>query len=96
MNEQVKQLNEVLLHKVLFNEVVFKIYSSFIPNKDKTIRPHQAPWITGDKASRQNLSLEKNSEYEGFVRNDRPDDELEGIPLMISERATLIAETKWN
>ena len=35
-NEQVKLLNEVLLN----------IYSNFIPNKVKTIRPCQVPWIT--------------------------------------------------
>ena len=35
-NEQVELLNEVLLN----------IFSNFVPNKVKTIRPHQAPWIT--------------------------------------------------
>ena len=35
-NEQVKLLNEVLLN----------IYSHFIPNQVKTIKPRQAPWIT--------------------------------------------------
>ena len=34
-NDQVELLNEVLLN----------IYSNFIPNKLKTIRPRQAPWI---------------------------------------------------
>ena len=28
------------------NEAVQKIYLNFIPNKIKTTRPHQAPWIT--------------------------------------------------
>ena len=35
-NEQVKLLNEVLLN----------IFSTFVPNKVKTIKPRQAPWIT--------------------------------------------------
>ena len=35
-NEQVKLLNDVLLN----------IYSNFIPNQIKTIRPRQPPWIT--------------------------------------------------
>ena len=35
-NEQVELLNKVLLN----------IYSNFIPNKVKTIRPCKAPWIT--------------------------------------------------
>ena len=30
----------------LLNEVLFNIFSNFIPNKVKMIRPHQAPWIT--------------------------------------------------
>ena len=35
-NEQVKLLNEVLLN----------IYSNFIPNQVKSVKPRQAPWIT--------------------------------------------------
>ena len=82
-NEQVKLLNEVLLN----------IYSNFIPNKVKTIRPRQAPWIT---QTVKNFLRKKNRAYKSFVRNGRPDDKLEGIQKMISEGARLIEEAKRN
>ena len=80
-NEQVKILNEVLLN----------IYSNFIPNKIKTIRPRQAPWIT---QAVKNFLRRKNRAYKNFVRNGQPDDKLAGIQKMISEGAILIEEAK--
>ena len=82
-NEQVRLLNEVLLN----------IYSNFIPNKLKTIRPRQAPWMTQDI---KNFLRIKNRTYKSFVRNGRPDDKFEGIQNMISEGARLIEEAKRN
>ena len=82
-NEQVKLINEVLLN----------IYSNFIPNKVKTIRPRQAPWIT---QAIKNFLRKKNRAYKSFVRNGRPDDKFEGIQNMISEGARLIEEAKQN
>ena len=61
--EQVKFLNEVLLN----------IYSDFIPNKVKTIRPCQAPWIT---QTIKNFLRKKNRAYESFVRRGQPDEGL--------------------
>ena len=82
-NDQVKLLNEVLLN----------IYSNFIPNKIKTVRPHQAPWIT---QAVKNFLRKKNRAYKTFVRRGRPDDKLDGIQKMISEGARLIEEAKRN
>ena len=82
-NEQVKLLNEVLLN----------IYSNFIPNKVKTIRPRQAPWVT---QAIKNFLRKKNRAYKSFVRNGRPVDKLEGIQNMISEGARMIEEAKRN
>ena len=62
-NEQVKLLNEVLLN----------IYSNFIPNQTKTIRPRQLPWIT--QAVKKFLR-KKNHAYKTFVKNGRPKDKL--------------------
>ena len=81
-NEQVKLLNEVLLN----------IYSNFIPNKVKTIRPHQAPWIT-DKIK---TLRKKNHTYRKFVKNGQPIDKLEEIQQMISDGSKLIEDTKQN
>ena len=80
-NEQVKFLNEVLLN----------IYSNFIPNKVKTIRPCQAPWITKPV---KNFLRKKNRAYKNFVRRGQPDDKLEGIKNMIAEGSKLIKNAK--
>ena len=82
-NEQVKFLNEVLLN----------IYSNFIPNKVKTIRPCQAPWIT---QTIKNFLRKKNRAYKSFVRRGQPDDRLEGIQKMITEGSKLIEDAKRN
>ena len=82
-NEQVKLLNEVLLN----------IFSNFIPNKVKTIRPRQAPWIT---PAVKNFLRKKNRAYKSFVKSGRPGDKLEGIQKMISEGAKLVEEAKQN
>ena len=80
-NEQVKLLNEVLLN----------IYSNFIPNQVKTVKPRQAPWIT---PAVKNFLRKKNHAYKTFVKNGQPDDKLEGIKSMISEGAKMIENAK--
>ena len=82
-NEQVKLLNEVLLN----------IYSYFIPDRIKTIRPRQTPWIT---QAVKTFLRKKNRAYRSFVRSGRPVDKLEGIQKMISEGAKMIEEAKRN
>ena len=82
-NEQVEFLNEVLLN----------IYSNFIPNEVKTIRPHQAPWIT---KSVKNFQRNKNRAYKNFVRSGRPGDRLEGMQNMISKGSKMIEDAKRN
>ena len=82
-NEQVKLLNEVLLN----------IYSIFIPNQGKTIRPHQAPWIT---QTVKKFLRKKNHAYKNFVKNGQPADKLEGIQKMICEGAKMIEDAKKN
>jgi len=80
-NDQVKLLTDVLLN----------IYSNFIPNKDKTIRPHQAPWIT---QTIKNFLRNKNRVYKNFVRNGQPVEKLEGIQKIISEGSRMIEDAK--
>ena len=73
----------------LLNEVLLNIYSNFIPNKVKTIRPHQAPWITDNV---KNFLRKKNRAYRNFVRSGQQ----EGIQKMISEGSKLIEDAKRN
>ena len=82
-NEQVKLLNKVLLN----------IYSNFIPNQVKMIKPRQAPWIT---QSVKKFLRKKNHAYKNFVKNGQPGDKLEGIKSMISEGAKMIEDAKQN
>ena len=82
-NEQVKLLNEVLLN----------IYSNYIPNQVKTIRPREAPWITRNI---KKFLRKKNHAYKTFVRNGQPGDKLEGIQKMTSDGAKMIENAKQN
>ena len=75
----------------LLNDVLLNIYSNFIPNEVKTIKPRQAPWITQDV---KKFLRKKNHAYASFVRNGRPDDKLDGIQKMISDGAKLIEDAK--
>ena len=80
-NEQVKLLNEVLLN----------IFSNFIPNKVKIIKPSEAPWITKHV---KNFLRKKNHAYKTFVRRDRPGDKLAEIQNMISKCSEMIEDAK--
>ncbi len=82
-DKQVKLLNEVLLN----------IFSNFIPNKVKTIKPRQAPWITQPV---KKFLRKMNHAYKNFVSKGRPSNKLEGIKRMISEGAKMIDNAKTN
>ena len=80
-NEQVKMLNEVLLN----------IYSNFIANRVKAIRPHQAPWIT---PTVKHFLRNKCRAYKILVRIGQPEDGHEGMQKMIAEGSKMIEEAK--
>ena len=80
-NEQVKLLNEVLLN----------IFSNFIPNKVKIIKPSESPWITKHV---KNFLRKKNHAYKTFVRRGRPGDKLVEIQNMISKCSEMIEDAK--
>ena len=82
-NEQVKLLNDVLLNT----------YINFIPNEIKTIRPHQAPWIT---QTIKTFLRKKNYAYKTFVRNGQPENKYEEIQRMTSEGLKMIEDAKRN
>ena len=82
-NEQVKLLNEVLLN----------IYTNFIPNQVKTVRPRQVPWIT--HVVRKFLR-KKSHAYKNFVKNGRPENKLEGMQQMISDGAIMSQKANQN
>ena len=49
----------------LLTEVLFNIYSNFIPNEIKTARPHQGPCLTQPI---KNFPRNKNRVYKNFIR----------------------------
>ena len=65
----------------LLNEVLLNIYSNFIPNQFKTIKPRQSSWIT---SAVKNVFWKWNHVYKSFVKSSQPDDKLEGIKSLIS------------
>ena len=73
------------------NDVLTNIFSNFIPNEIKTIRPRQAPWIT---QSIKNFIRKKNRAYKNFVKNGRPDNKLADIQDMILQSSKIIEEAK--
>ena len=73
------------------NDVLTNIFSNFIPNEIKTIRPRQAPWIT---QSIKNFIQKKNRAYKNFVKNGRPDNKLADIQDMILQSSKIIEEAK--
>ena len=64
--ETFKELKCPNLHVRTLNEVFANIFSNFIPNETKTVRPRQAPWIT---QSIKNFirAYQKNRAYKSFV-----------------------------
>ena len=82
-NEQVKFLNKTL----------FTIYSNFIPNRLKTMRPREAPWMT--QAIKKFLR-KTNRAYKNFIKNGMPDDKSAGMQQMVEIGRRMIEEAKRN
>ena len=80
-------------HVKLLSEVLLKIYSNFIPNQVKTIKPCQTPWII---LVVKNFLRKKNHAYANFMKSGQPDDKLELIHKMISDGTTLIEDARKN
>ena len=80
-NEQVKLLNETLL----------KIYSNFIPNKAKKIRPNEVPWMT---RSIKNFLRKKNRIYRNAVKKGHSIEKSDILEKMIVDGANMIENAK--
>ena len=80
-NEQVKLLNETLLN----------IYSNFIPNKIKTIRPNEVPWMTRDI---KNFLRKRNRIYRNAVKKGHPIKESDNLTKLIANGAKMIENAK--
>ena len=89
--ERLQNLECPNLQVEAINDVLTNIFSNFIPNEIKTIRPRQAPWIT---QSIKNFIRKKNRAYKNFVKNGRPDSKLADIQDMISQSSKIIEEAK--
>ena len=77
----------------LFNDVLVNIFFNFIPNKQITVWPQQAPWIT---QSIQSFIRKKNRAYNTLTKNGQPEDRREGIESMVAQCPKLIEDAKSN
>ena len=77
----------------LLNDVLLNIFSNFIPNKQITARPQQAPWLT---QSIKNSIHKKNRTYNTVIKHGQPEDRQEGIKSMVSQFLKLIEDAKNN
>ena len=77
----------------LLNDGLLNIFSNFIPNKQITVRPWQAPWIA---QSIKIVIRKKNRAYSTFVKTGQPEDRREGIENMVSQISNLIEDVKNN
>ena len=82
-NEQVKLLNETLIN----------IYSNFIPNKTKKIRPNEVPWMTRDI---KNFLRKRNRIYRNAVKKGHLIKESDNLKKLIANGATMIKNAKRN
>ena len=73
-NEQVKFLNKTQLN----------IYSNFIPNRLKMMRPSQK------------FLRKKNCAYKNFIKNGMPDDKSAGMQQLVENGRRMIEEAKRN
>ena len=80
-DDQVKILNEVLVN----------IFSNYISNELKKIKPQQVPWIT---PSIKNVLRKKNHEFKSFIKKDQPHNLLEGIQNMTTQASRLVEDAK--
>ena len=77
----------------LLDYVLLNIFSNFPPNKQITVRPQQAPWVT---QSIKNFSRKKDRAYNKFIKKGQPEDKREGIENMDLKFQKLIEDAKHN
>ena len=79
-DDQVKILNEVLVN----------IFSKYVLNELKKIKPQQVPWITPSIRS----FLRKNHAFKSFIKKGQPHNLLEGIQSMTTQASSFVEDAK--
>ena len=75
----------------LFNKTLLKIFSNFIPNKIKTFRDSNPPWINDDIKSKIKL---KHKLYNRYVRDKRNKEDFVKVEHLRNEIENLISKSK--
>ena len=74
-----------------FNETLMKIFSNFIPNKIKTFRDSDPPWINDDIKSKIKL---KHKLYHRYLRHKRNKEDFAKVEHLCNEIDNLISKSK--
>ena len=75
----------------LFNETLMKTFSNFIPNKIKTFRDSDPPWINDDIKSKIKL---KHKLYHRYLRHKRNKEDFAKVEHLCNEIDNLISKSK--
>ena len=75
----------------LFNETLLNIFSNFIPNKIKTFRDSDPPWINDDIKSKIKL---KHKLYHRYLRHKRNKEDFAKVEHLRNEICNLISKSK--
>ena len=75
----------------LFNETLLNIFSNFIPNKIKTFRDSDPPWINDDIKSKIKL---KHKLYHRYLRHKRNKEDFAKVEHLCNEIDNLIFKSK--
>ena len=77
----------------LFNETLLNIFSNFIPNKIKTFRDSDPPWINDDIKSKIKL---KHKLYHRYLRHKRNKEDFAKVEHLRNEIDNVISKSKKN
>ena len=75
----------------LFNETLMTIFSNFIPNKIKTFRGSDPPWMNDDIKSKVKL---KHKLFHGYLRHKRNNEDFAKLEHIRNEIDNLISKSK--
>ena len=75
----------------LFNETPLNIFSNFIPNKIKTFRDSDPPWINDNSKSKIKL---KHKLYHHYLKHKRNKQDFAKVEHLRNETCNLISKSK--
>ena len=75
----------------LLNDVLINIFTNFIPNDEKVIKPRDPPWITKSISHSYRKYLKA---YKSFIKKGSPAELRENIEFLKSEHSEMVSDTQ--